>query len=169
MSVAEAEVLRAMHDAHAGAVWGFVLGLVGGDRARAEDVVQETFLRAWRSPRVLAGPPTAARNWLFTVARRIVIDEWRAGVRRPESVTAQVPEQPYADPTAQIVERQLMVTALRTLSPEHRQVLVTCYYRGASLSEAAQLLELPLGTVKSRLHYALIALRAGLEQLGGAV
>jgi RNA polymerase sigma-70 factor (ECF subfamily) len=56
---------------------------------------------------------------------------------------------------------------LRTLSTDHRQVLHECYFHGASVAEAAQTLGVPPGTVKSRTHYALHALRQALEEMGG--
>ena len=71
------QLLRALHDLYAGQLWSFVLRLTG-DRARSQDVVQETLLRAWRKPSVLDEEQGSARAWLFTVARRIVVDEWRS-------------------------------------------------------------------------------------------
>src|SRR5882757_5889080 len=94
--VSDAQLLRALHDEHAGALWGYVLRLTG-DRGRAEDVVQETLLRAWRHPEILDTRQGSPRAWLFTVARRIVIDEWRAARARPEITTAEPPERPVAD------------------------------------------------------------------------
>jgi RNA polymerase sigma-70 factor (ECF subfamily) len=164
---AEVQVLTALHQQHAAALRAFVVGLVNGDRARAEDVVQETFLRAWRTPRLVTDVDGSARAWLFTVARRIVIDEWRSASRRPEAIMGDVPERAVSDHAAGTVERAAMLEALRLLTPEHRDVLVRCYYQGASTIEAAQQLGIPAGTVKSRLHYALHALRAALEQTGG--
>jgi RNA polymerase sigma-70 factor (ECF subfamily) len=167
---ADAQLLRELHDEHAGALWAFVVGLLDGDRGKAQDVVQETFLRAWRNPRVLDQSGGSARGWLFTVARRIVIDEWRAAHRRPELVTAEVPDRPdtaYATDSDRIVDRQLVLSALRTLTAEHRAVLLECYFRGSSVADAARALGLPEGTVKSRAHYALRALRAAIEDLGG--
>jgi RNA polymerase sigma-70 factor (ECF subfamily) len=161
------ELLRELHDQHAGALWRYVMGLTNGDSYRAQDVVQETLLRAWRNPAVLERTGGSARGWLFTVAKRIVIDEWRSTVRRPEVVTALVPEQPVEDVDDQTVDRQLVLAALRTLSTDHRQVLLECYFHGASVAEAAQTLGVPPGTVKSRTHYALHALRQALEEMGG--
>ena len=69
------QLLRALHEQHAGALWAYVVGLTNGDRAQAQDVVQETMLRAWRNPKVLAQAEGSARGWLFTVAKRIVIDD----------------------------------------------------------------------------------------------
>ena len=163
----DAELLRVLHDEHAHALWSYVVGLTNGDRGRAQDVVQETLLRAWRNPAVLEQAGSSGRSWLFTVAKRIVIDEWRSASRRPQVVTDQVPEQAVDDAEQRTVDRQLVLAALRTLSSEHREVLLECYFRGASVAEAARTLGVPPGTVKSRTHYALHALRLAIEQMGG--
>ena len=67
------------------------------------------------------------------------------------------------DTAQQTADRQLVLAALRTLSTEHRQVLLECYFRGASAAEAAETLGVPLGTVKSRTYYALHALRQEID------
>lgn len=163
----ETQLIRELHDAHGAALSHFVVGLVGGDEDRAQDVVQETFLRAWRRPSALHAGAGPTRSWLFTVARRIAIDEWRSRSRRPETLTAEPPEPAGADEVSTIADRQLMIAALRTLSYSHREVLLECYFRGSSVAEAAVRLGLPEGTVKSRTHYALHALRAALDEMGG--
>jgi RNA polymerase sigma-70 factor (ECF subfamily) len=104
---------------------------------------------------------------LFTVARRIVIDEWRAARDRPEQVTADLPEHASADGTTGVADRQVLIAAMRTLSVEHREVLHECYFRGSSVAEAAVALGIPPGTVKSRTHYALRALKLAVEEMGG--
>jgi RNA polymerase sigma-70 factor, ECF subfamily len=163
----DGELLRALHAQHGTALWAYVVGLTNGDRAQAQDVVQETMLRAWRNPQVLAQQTGSARGWLFTVAKRIVIDEWRTARSRRERVVEQLPEQPVADETDHVVDRQLVGAALHTLSAEHRAVLLECYFRGSSVAEAAATLGVPPGTVKSRTHYALRALRLAVEEMGG--
>ena len=70
-------LMQQLHDEHAAALWGYCLRLTGQDHARAEDVVQETLLRAWRNHDRLDETRGSVRAWLFTVARNIVIDEWR--------------------------------------------------------------------------------------------
>jgi RNA polymerase sigma-70 factor (ECF subfamily) len=167
VTTSESELLRALHDEHAGVLWAYVVRLTNGDRGRAQDVVQETMLRAWRNPQVLDQSRGSARGWLFTVARRIVIDEWRTTRHRAEYVTDMLPEVPVADATEQVADRELVVAALRTLSEEHREVLVEMYFRGSSVAQAAEALGVPPGTVKSRSHYALRALRLAIEELGG--
>ncbi len=156
-----------LHDEHAAALWGYCLRLTGHDHARAEDVVQETLLRAWRSmPRLEAGTGSV-RAWLFTVARNIVIDEWRTKRSQSELTVADVPEVPAdAERTDQLLMSWVVADALTRLSAEHRAVLLECYYRGQSVAEAARRLGVPEGTVKSRTHYALRALRLALEEMG---
>jgi len=163
------ELLRALHEAHAAALWSFALRLTGGDRQAAEDVVQETLLRAWRhpdTPALTSPEPAAARSWLYTVARRIVIDEWRHRNLRPERLMAELPEPPSDDQAEAIVESRLVVTALSRLSVEHRAVLAEMYFRRSSVRETAQRLGIAEGTVKSRTHYALRALKLALAELG---
>jgi RNA polymerase sigma-70 factor, ECF subfamily len=161
-----AELMRVLHDEHAGALWAYALRLTGGDRERAADVVQEAMLRAWRHPEVLDPTRGSARSWLFTTARRIVIDEWRARSVRPEVVTSEVPDVPGPNGTDDAVQSWLVAEALSRLTPEHRAVLLECFYRGCSVAEASTRLGIPPGTVKSRTHYALRALRLALEELG---
>ena len=167
VTTSEADLLRTLHDEHARVLWAYVVKLTNGDRAKAQDVVQETLLRAWRNPKVLDQSAGSARGWLFTVARRIVIDEWRSARSRPEVVAADVPERAVADATELVADREVVLAAMRTLSSEHREVLLEIYYRGASVAQAAETLAVPPGTIKSRTHYALRALRDALDEMGG--
>lgn len=167
MSENPATVMRQLHDEHAAALWAFCLHLTGNDRPHAEDVAQETLLRAWRNASVLEESRGSVRSWLFTVARNIVIDEWRSKRARTELVTAEVPEPATADDrTDELLQSWVVAEALTRLSAEHRAVLLECYYRGRSVADAATRLGVPEGTVKSRTHYALRALRLALEELG---
>lgn len=160
-------LMQALHEEHAAALWGYCVRLTGNDRARAEDVVQETLLRAWRSSAVLDGSRGSVRAWLFTVARNIVVDEWRSRRSHPEVTVAEPPDSAgVGDGTDQLLLSWVVAEALSKLSPEHRAVLVECYYRGRSVADASQRLGVPEGTVKSRTHYALRALRLALEEMG---
>lgn len=165
-SAEDARRLRALHEQYAESLWSFAVHLTGGDRTLAQDVVQETLLRALGHPEVLAESGGPARAWLFTVARRIVIDEWRSGRARHEVVAATPPERADGDPTEALLDTWLVEEALRRLSKDHRSVLIQCYYRGLSTAEAAKVLQIPDGTVKSRTHYALRALRLALQEMG---
>jgi len=158
--------MRALHDEHASALWSFALRLTGGDHARAQDVVQEALMRAWRHPEVLDPARGSARAWLFTTARRIVIDEWRRAEVRPLVITEDVPEVVTPDAVDAALQAWLIEDALAALSAAHRDVLVECFLRGRSVADAARTLGIPPGTVKSRTHYALRALKLALEEMG---
>lgn len=160
-------LMQRLHDEHAAALWAYCVRLTGNDRARAEDVVQETLLRAWRHSSVLDESQGSVRGWLFTVARNIVIDEWRSRRAHTEYAVAEVPEvADSGDRTDQLLLSWVVAEALTKLSADHRAVLVECYYRGLPVAEAARRLDIPEGTVKSRTHYALRALRLALEEMG---
>jgi RNA polymerase sigma-70 factor, ECF subfamily len=159
--------MQGLYDEHASALWGFCLRLTGNDRARAEDVAQETMLRAWRNAAVLTESRGSVRSWLFTVARNIVIDEWRGGRSQHEFATAELPQGEVGDDrTDELLLSWVVADALQQLSADHRAVIVECYYRGRSVADAARSLGVPEGTVKSRTHYALRALRLVLEEMG---
>jgi RNA polymerase sigma-70 factor (ECF subfamily) len=167
MSESPAAVMRQLHDEHASALWAFCLHLTGNDRTHAEDVAQETLLRAWRNASVLEESRGSVRSWLFTVARNIVIDEWRSKRSRKEIPTDDLGDLPVADDrTDELLLSWVVAEALTRLSVDHRAVLLECYYRGRSVAEASRRLGIPEGTVKSRTHYALHALRLALEELG---
>lgn len=166
MAPSRADQMEELHGQSGRALWRFAMRLTGGDRSRAEDVVQETLLRAWRSPRILEADQDARQAWLFTVARHLVIDEWRSSRARLEITTDDLPEPVSRDATDDALQGWLVEEALGRLSPEHRQVLVQCYFLGRSVADAAEHLGVPAGTVKSRTHYALRGLRLALQEMG---
>ncbi len=160
-------VMQRLHDEHGGALWGHCLRLTNHDRARAEDVCQETLLRAWRNAALLDEGQGSVRAWLFTVARNIVIDESRTKRARSEFPVEDVPEPANTDDRSdELLMTWVVADAVTHLSTEHRAVLQECYFNGRSVAEAARRLAIPEGTVKSRTHYALRALRLALEEMG---
>jgi RNA polymerase sigma-70 factor (ECF subfamily) len=160
------EFIRSLQAAHGSALLGFALSELQGDRQAAEDIVQETMLRAWQHADA-AGALAAPRSWLFTIAHRLVIDRWRRRSARPEEVTDEqlryVGVRDHSDAAlAGIVVRE----ALSGLSEKYQAVIVHVYLDGRSVQETAAALGIPPGTVKSRLHSAVRALRAALEAKG---
>jgi RNA polymerase sigma-70 factor, ECF subfamily len=162
---ADEAFIRALYAEHGGALLRYALHLTGGDRQRAEDLVQETIVRAWRHPEALADRP--ARPWLFAVARNLAVDAYRARQSRPPEVgQAAFDTLPAQDDADRALESWAVAEALASLRPDHRTVIVETYYRGCSVAEAAATLGIPAGTVKSRTYYALKALKLALEERG---
>jgi RNA polymerase sigma-70 factor, ECF subfamily len=159
------DLVRALYAEHAAALLRYAWRMTDGDRQRAEDIVQETLLRAWLHPEAIAHRP--ARPWLFAVARNLAVDAHRARKARPHEVgegalsVVSVPDE--AD---RVLESWAVADALAALRPDHRRVLLETYYRGRSVAEAAAVLGIPAGTVKSRAFYALRALKLELEERG---
>jgi RNA polymerase sigma-70 factor (ECF subfamily) len=161
----QAELMRVLYAEHAAALWRYAMRLTG-DRVQAEDVVQETLLRAWRRPQILDQRERSARAWLFTVARNLVVDEFRSARSRREFGTDSPPEQATPDTTDAALDSWLIADALTQLTPDHRAVLVRAYYQGMSTRQIAEALDIPDGTAKSRLHYALRTMRLTLQEMG---
>jgi RNA polymerase sigma factor (sigma-70 family) len=144
-----------------------VVRQTGGDRQWAEDVVQETMLRAWRSMDRLDLAADSLLPWLATVARRIVIDDRRRrSARPPETGEAALETLPSADGVDDLLRDVLVTEALKALSPAHREVLNATVLSDRTVNQAAELLGIPVGTVKSRVYYAMKALRVVLEEKG---
>ena len=164
---ADANAMQRLWDQHAAALWRYAWRLTG-DSAHAEDVVQETLLRAWQRPHVLNNGQSP-RGWLFTVARNMIIDDRRSA--RHRNVVASTdeegaPEQSTPDEVNAALDRLLIADAMAQLSTEHRAVIERSYYRGWTTAQIAADLQIAEGTVKSRLHYAVRALRLTLQELG---
>lgn len=164
----DAEVLREVYLAHAPALLAYARSLTGGDRSRAEDIVQETFIRACRHPEALDPERGSPRPWLFTVARHVAVDSHRARAARPVEVgdgplaLVAVPD----DDIDRALDTWLVAEALQSLSEKHREVLLLTFYRQRSVAETAAVLGVPEGTVKSRAYYALRALKVALAERG---
>ena len=135
------------------------------DPASAEDIVQETFIRAWRHLPQLSADDRPVRPWLYRVARNLMIDANRAARTRPITVPVQPAGETGTDSgIEEILDRELVSAALQHLSPAHQSVLVETFYRGGTMAAVARELGIPHGTARSRLHYALDAMRRQLEE-----
>ena len=140
------------------------------DHYLAEDIVQETLIRAWRHGAALSPSRGSIRGWLLTVARNLAIDRVRSAAFRHERLAAEdrpevLPLAVYPDHADLVVDEQVTADLLAGLSPEHREVIRHTCLNGFTAKETALVLGIPIGTVKSRRHYALSVLR---RRLGAA-
>jgi RNA polymerase sigma-70 factor (ECF subfamily) len=163
--------LNDLYDTHSASLWRYALRLTG-DPHQAHDVVQETLLRAWLHPEFNEDSERSPQAWLFTVARNIVVDDRRSARFRNEVVMPEgtdMREQVDGQDANTAVDNKMMVRdALAQLSDHHRAVLWRSYYLGWPLAQIAEDLQIAEGTVKSRLHYALQALRLTLRETANA-
>lgn len=161
----DARSVRSLHDVYAGPLYVFAYRRLADPQA-AEEIVQDTLVRAWRHAADYDADRGPVAAWLFTIARNLVVDRLRHQAARPVTV-----ELPAAAPVTdgeidRMLETWQIADALAGLSVAHREAIIVCHYRGHTVAEAAELLGVPAGTVKSRLYYGLRALRLGLEEMG---
>jgi RNA polymerase sigma-70 factor, ECF subfamily len=164
--------IRAAYAAHAGEMFGFAARSLS-DRGLAEEAVQETFVRAWRFGDRFDPQLGTLRTWLFSILRHVVIDMARARAIQPSPVGGEVIDLAAERSDASVedrFDRALLAwqieEALRRISEDHRHVVLEIYYRHRPYAEVASELKIPVGTVKSRVYYALRALRLALEEMG---
>lgn len=161
--------MQVLYEAHAGPLFAFAFRATG-DRQAAEEIVQDTFFRAWRSIDRFDPQRSELRAWLFVIARNLVVDHHRRRGARPSLPTTHDRLEHHADASSSDIDRAVEVwqvaEALAQLSAEHRTAIIQIHLRGASIAETAAALGVPPGTVKSRVYYGLKALRLALEETG---
>lgn len=162
--------LEQLYGRYSGRLFSLGLKLLG-DTGLAEELVQETFVRLWRTGATFDPARGSASAFIFVIARRLAVDLWR----RPSSRTALPPAADVTDearlsevedPVDAFVLGVVVRDALDSLSPSHREVLELAYRSDLTQRQIAERLEVPLGTVKTRAYYALRALKLALEERG---
>ncbi|GAA4728595.1 RNA polymerase sigma factor [Phytohabitans rumicis] len=162
----DSAALARLYEAHAGRLFGYLLRLTG-DRMTAEEVLQDTMLAVWRSAGGYAGG-SRVTTWLFGVARRQAYYRLR-GTPPP------APMQPVDHPDHAPGPDELAIAAaggtpvaeaVRRLPDHHREVIGLVFVAGLPLADVAEILGVPVGTVKSRLHHARAALARTLATQG---
>ncbi len=141
----------------------------------AADLLQEVYLEAWRKASNYDRARGTPMAWLVTLARSRAIDRVRALAARGKNVTASLNDTPASDLVAQDTdaldmraanERQALVRAsLKTLPPAQRQAIELAFYEGLTHAEISERLQVPLGTIKTRIRLAMEKLRDGLQPL----
>jgi len=138
-----------------------------GSAHLAEDAVQETFARAWRARHRYDASLGSLRTWLYSIERNLLVDMARSQQRQDtrDSWLA-VASEPIVDHVERAMASWQVEEAVRHLTPDHRTVIVEIYLKGRTSKEMAERLAVPEGTVRSRLFYALKALKLTLEEMG---
>jgi len=154
------EAFQTFYDRYAGRVLAYVRQL-SRNREGAEDVVQEVFVAVWRRAASFRPDRGDPAGWLYTITRNKLVDLWR----RQGETAAALDE--MSEPAVPVQERgDLRLTmhqALARVAPEQRRAIEMAYFGGFTYEETAQRLDLPVGTLKSRIRSGLKSLRAVLE------
>lgn len=141
----------------------------GADATTAEDLAQETLLTVWRKAQLYSDEKGSATTWIFTIARNLRIDRLRREVSwqpLPENRDEEASDAP--DPEQELSERERrdkVRSVLATLPPDQSEVVTLSYVEGLSHSEIAERLQLPLGTVKSRMRLAYQKVKEAVEDI----
>ncbi len=159
--------VRAVYAAHGPELYRFALRSLA-DRGLAEEAVQETFVRAWQAADRFDDALGSLRTWLFAIIRNVVIDLSRARAVRPALASESRSNDVIVldDDIERVLVAWQVEEALQKLSVEHRDAIVEVHYKSRPYHEVATELGVPVGTVKSRVYYALKAIRLALEELG---
>jgi RNA polymerase sigma-70 factor (ECF subfamily) len=164
LAAGETAPIVELYDRYGGLVFSIVYGIVG-DKALAEDLVQDVFVRVWRSAASYRPESGAVRAWLLMIARHRAIDEWRRMRRQGDSISLESLASGRKPMNEDKVSDPFLYRAMAQLPEEQRQVVELAYFSGLTAPEIAERLGAPLGTVKSRLRLAMVKLR---EELGVA-
>lgn len=153
--------LADLYERHRAGVTGFVSGIVGGDRSLCEEVLQDTFVAVWRGAGAFEGR-SAVRTWLYGIAKRQAYNKLR-GKRFELTVLDDEVRPVAAGPTPEdaalaAADRRYVAALLSRLGPLQREILTLAFVDDLSYPEMAEILEIPVGTVKSRLSNAKVAL-----------
>jgi RNA polymerase sigma-70 factor, ECF subfamily len=149
-------------------LWRYVWQQVGGDRELAEEVLQDVFLAIWHGVGTFAHRATLS-TWIFRIAHNIAASSRHTRRRQGEWLSERserLHAAPHGNPEDEVLERLTLVDALAHLSAKHREVLELMCYHGFTCEEAGQILDVPVGTVKSRMNHARKALADQLGQPG---
>ncbi|MFG2606584.1 sigma-70 family RNA polymerase sigma factor [Streptomyces sp. NPDC048514] len=157
-------LMRDIYAAHAKALQAYISKRVDGDSHLAEDLTQETFLRAMTGLDPTSLHVDELRPWLVTVARRLIIDAYRKKEARPAEMSLERLRHDVAggDEIGRITQALVLMKAFETLKPMHRNALFEAYFNGRSSIESARLLGIAPGTMRSRTFYAIRSLKDAL-------
>ncbi len=164
----DVDAFRQLYQAYAPRVKSYMIRQ-GADANTAEELAQETLLTVWRKAALYSGEKGSATTWIFTIARNLRIDRLRREVpwqELPEGHDETASSDILPDEAVSEAERRGRVQrAMSTLPEDQLEVVNLSYIDGLSHSEIAEKLDLPLGTVKSRMRLAYQKIREAVEDL----
>ena len=159
------QAARGLYRAYGSELYGFAHRRLQ-DQGLAEEVVQDVFTQAWRHAESYDEARGTVRTWLYGIARNAVTDAERQRGHRPPPVSQEPSDRATEDePIERAVLRWQVELALTRLTTEHRQVLKMAHFEDRTLAQIAEQTGMPLGTVKSRVHYAMANLKLALQEL----
>jgi RNA polymerase sigma-70 factor (ECF subfamily) len=160
----DARALAVLYDRHSRAAYSLAYRMMG-ERQAAEDLVQDAFLKVWRAAGSYRAERGSVRTWLLSIVHNRGIDQLRSFASRRRTQNRVEASAPRSQPSEAFAEswrnaqREQVRKALKTLPPEQRKILELAYFSGYTHVEIAELLELPLGTVKGRMRLGLKKIR----------
>jgi RNA polymerase sigma-70 factor (ECF subfamily) len=170
----DADAFEVIYERHARVAYSLAFRLLG-DRGAAEDLVQDAFLAVWRGADGYSSARGSVRNWLLSILHNRGVDRLRtlaAMARRQEALEQVELRRPDAPDAAALGMERVLARNVReelsSLPSEQYEVLKLAYYGGFTHQEIAEMLQVPLGTVKSRMRLGLERLRRGLGAAGVA-
>jgi RNA polymerase sigma-70 factor (ECF subfamily) len=167
--------LETLYDRHAASVMGICFKITG-ERAAAEDVLQETFWRVWQNAATYQSQRGSFTGWLFRIARNLAIDMYRRDRSRPQAITQTRDADPILDQMPDLdisvteqaqanLDAQQIRNALKNLPREQRQVIELAYFFGLTRLEISEATGEALGTIHTRARLGLQKLRRELERV----
>jgi RNA polymerase sigma-70 factor, ECF subfamily len=165
VSLGDRDAFTSLYDELSPQVFGLVRRVVC-DPAQSEEVTQEVFVEVWRIAHRYDRDRGTATTWVLTIAHRRAVDRVRSEQTQRDRVQAlaQAPLAPPSDDMASSLDRQVVRDAMHSLTDLQRQSIELAYFRGLTQGQISELLDVPLGTVKTRIRDGLIRLRDALGE-----
>jgi RNA polymerase sigma-70 factor (ECF subfamily) len=170
----DAEAFAGLYDRHGRSAYSLAYRMMG-DRQAAEDLVQDSFIKVWRSAKSYRAERGSVRTWILSITHNRGIDHLRSTARRRRTQdrverTAETAQQSEAfAETWRNSQRDQIRQALRTLPEEQLKILELAYYSGYTHAEIAEMLDIPLGTVKGRMRLGMKKIKSFFDSQGMAV
>jgi len=156
-----------LYDNYAGALYSIIKQIITDNSELANDVLQEVFINIWRKIETYDQTKGRLFTWMLNIARNASIDMLRSKSYQNSQKNQELPDNVYREVTNQTIIQNVdnigLKKVLETLRPEHRVLVELAYFKGFTHEEIAEMMSIPLGTVKTRIRNALLQLRGYLK------